>query len=579
MGVAMVVIVAVIAVFLVRLVDIQIVQANALNQASYDNMSHNTVAFGQRGDIVDRDGQVLASAVMRYTITLSPKQAAGFDRVVDKDAKTTESVTVEQAAQELATATGQTPEAVLALITTDPTSDYAVVAKEVDLAVFNAVRALDIPWIYYESNQSRTYPQGSVGGNLVGFVGTDGDALAGLEALDDSCLAGTDGIVSSELGADGVRIPGSTVTTKEAKDGGQLVTTINSDLQYFSQEVLAQRVQEVGGESGTATVMDSKTGELLAVAEYPTVDPNNRDATPAEYRGSQAFTAPFEPGSTFKTFTAAALVDAGLATPTTQVLAPFEYDAPNGAIIRDSFVHPDQRLTFAGVMQQSSNTGISQLSEAMTLQQRWDYMKKFHLGQPSEVGFLGEEDGTIRTPEEWDNQTAYNTTFGQGLTVTAVQLASIYQTIANGGVRMPVSLVSGCKQTDGTVTDVPSTTGEQVISASAAEQTIQMLETVATTGYAAPDVAVPGYRVATKTGTAEMSDGNGEYGHLYLTSLSGLAPADNPRFVVSVTVSKPVTITSGLAAAPVFQKIMSQVLKMYRVPPSTDSAPDIPTTY
>ncbi len=577
-AVAVFAVVAVVAVFVVRLVTIQIVQADELNAASFDKFSAQTSTYGLRGDIVDDDGTVLATSVLRYDVTASPLSVAAFDRTAADG--TTSTVTPDQAAAEIAAVTGQTAEQVLAILTADPTSNFAYVIRNIDVDAFRAIRDLQIPWLYYSSEPQRTYPNGAVAGSVVGFVGSDGAAQAGVEQMEDQCLTGTDGLETYQRGADGVAIPGTTETAVEAVQGGTAVLTLDSDLQWFAQQTLAARVQEVGGEWGTVVVQEVKTGKLLAVADYPSVDPNNLDATPAEDRGSIAFQAPFEPGSTFKALTAASVLDAGAANVGTQVEAPFIYTDANGASTRDSEFHTDPlRLTFAGVIQESSNTGTAMLGELLSSEQRYDYMEKFHMTTPSEVGFPAESGGILAPWDQWDDQTNLTTTFGQGVSTTAVQIASLYQTLGNDGVRLPVQLVEGCRQADGTMTDVPDATGEQVVSSQAANDTVNMLETVVTGGYAKADLQIPGYRVAAKTGTAQMSDGSGAYGDSYITSLAGLAPADDPQYVVSVTIAKPVTIESALAAAPVFQKVMSQVLKENRVLPSTEPAPDLPTTY
>ncbi len=575
-------VVAVVAVFVVRLVTIQIVQADTLNAASFDKLSASTSIYGLRGDIVDADGTVLATTVLRYGVTASPKSVTDFTRTAADG--TTSTVTPTQAAAEIAAITGQTADQVYGTLTADPTSNFAYVVKDIDVDAFRAIRDLGIPWLYYESNPVRTYPNGAVAGSVVGFMGEDGEGKptgsAGVEQIDNQCLVGTDGLETYERGADGVAIPGSTVTTTQAVDGGTAVLTLDSDLQWFSQQALVDRIKETGAAWGTVVVQEVKTGKLLAVADYPSVDPNNIDGTPSTDRGSIAFQAPFEPGSTFKALTAASVLDAGLANVGTQVEAPYIYTDPNGASTRDSEFHVDPlRLTFAGVMQESSNTGTAMLGELLTPEQRYNYMQAFHIGSSSEVGFPGESGGILSPWDQWDDQTNLTTTFGQGVATTAVQMASVYQALGNGGVRLPVQLVEGCRQPDGTMTQVPDATGTQVVSPSAATDTINMLETVVTGGYAKADLQIPGYRVAAKTGTAQMSDGNGAYGSSYVTSLAGLAPAEDPQYVVSVTIAKPVTIESALAAAPVFQKIMSQVLKEKRVLPSTEPGPDLPTTY
>lgn len=570
-----------VAVFVVRLVDIQVVRAEALSADSLGNRSVAQPIYGSRGDIVDASGVVLAGTVMRYNITLSPRNAKEFDRSTDAGDVT---VTVAQAAAEVGALTGQTGDEILKIIAdslaADKDSDYAVVVRAVDVSVFRAIDTLDIPWMYAEKNPSRVYPGGAVAGNLVGYVSSGGEAQAGIELGQDACLASTNGTETYEKGADGVRLPQSTVTTARAKDGGDVVTTIDSDLQWFVQQVLAEQAIATGAAWGNVVVQEVKTGKLVAVADYPSVDPNNVNGTPdADDRGSRAFTAPFEPGSTYKALTTASVLDAGAATPLSRVVAPYRYLPPNGANVNDSSNHPDLNLTLTGVMIESSNTGMSKFGELISDQQRYDYMTRFGVGSASESGFLAEESGNLHPYEDWDNQTKYATMFGQGLTTTAIQVSSIYQTLANNGVRMPVQLVAGCRHADGTMTDVPETVGTPVVSPTAARDTADILEMVYQKGWLSKTWEIPGYRVASKTGTAQMPDGQGGYTKGYLVSVSGFAPADDPQYVVSVSLADPVKLNSSAASAPVFQEVMSQVLKKYRAVPSGATAPALPGTW
>ncbi|MCI4658612.1 MULTISPECIES: peptidoglycan D,D-transpeptidase FtsI family protein [Cryobacterium] len=572
---------AIVALFVVRLVDIQVVRADTLSADSLGNRSVEQPIYGSRGDIVDANGVVLAGTVMRYNITLSPRNAVEFTR---KTAAGDQTVTVAQAAAEVGAITGQTGDAILAIISSslaaDPASDYAIVTKAVDVSVFRAVDALEIPWIYFEKKPGRVYPDGAVAGNLVGFTSSEGEAQAGLELGQDSCLASTNGTETYEKGADGVRLPQSTVTEKAAVDGGDVVTTIDSDLEWFVQQALAKQAQATGAAWGTVVVQEVKTGKLVAVADYPSVDPNNVNGTAnPDDRGSRAFTASFEPGSTFKALTAASVLDAGKATVGTQVVAPYRYLPGNGANINDSSGHADLHLTLTGVLIESSNTGMSKFGELLTDKQRYDYMTKFGLGTETEAGFPAEDTGILHPYDEWDPQTKYATMFGQGLTTTALQVSSIYQTIANKGVRMPVQLVAGCRQADGTMTNVPAAAGTQVVSASAAHDTSDMLEMVYQKAWLSKVWNIPGYRVATKTGTAQMPDGHGGYTHGYLVSVSGFAPADDPEYVVSVSLADPVKLNTSAAPAPIFQEVMSQVLKKYRAVPSGAPAPALPGTW
>lgn len=576
---------AIVGVFFGRLVDIQVVQAASLTEKSVGKRSIESPIYSARGDILDSKGTILADSVMRYDVTAAPRFVKEFKRT---DPASDESVliSVDQAVAEIADITGQKPGEVLDAVTADPAANFAYIAKKVDTTQLRALKALDIPWVYYELHPARTYPNGAVAGNLIGFVGAENEAQAGVELASNECLANTDGVETYERGGDGVRIPGSTVTEKAAKNGSDLLLTIDGDLQWFVQKALGAQAKAVGASWGTVVVQDVKTGELLAVADWPSVDPNNVNRTDSADLGSRAFTAPFEPGSTFKTLTAASLLDAGLVTPSTQVEAPYRFTTDDGADVNDSAWHDTMYLTLAGVLKESSNTGMSKLGLLMSEEKRYRYMQKFGLGQRTEVDFgaegtgsLGELDSDDKSDPHWDVQSNLATMFGQGLTTTAVQMASVYQTIGNGGVRMPVSLVAGCRAEDGTLTDVPSTKGTRVISEKAARDTVDMLENVATKGWLADYIKIPGYRLATKTGTAQQPDGHGGYTKSYLVSLAGLAPADDPRYVVSVSLADPVKMNTSQATAPLFRDVMTQVLKSYRVVPSGSSSPDLATNY
>jgi len=571
---------AVVAIFVVRLVDIQVVRAETLSADSLGNRSVEEIVYGPRGDILASDGDVLAGSVMRYNITISPRNAKKFTRTTDAGEV---EVTVAQAAAEIGAVTGQTGDEILAIIAdsleADPDSDFAFVAKKVNVDALRAIKELKVPWIYPRTNPSRVYPNGAVAGNIVGFVSGEGTAQAGLEVGQDACLASTNGVETYEKGADGVRIPGSTVTVKRVVGGGDVVTTIDTDLQWYAQQVLADQALATGAAWGTVVVQEVKTGNLVAVADYPTVDPNNVSASDPRNRGSRAFTDSFEPGSTFKTLTAASVLDAGKATVRTGVVAPYRYLPDKGGNINDSHRHADEKLTMTGVLIESSNTGMAKFGEMLSDRERYDYMKKFGVGASTEAGFPRETTGILHPYQNWEPQTAYATMFGQGLTTTALQVASIYQTIANDGVRMPVRLVEGCRQADGTVENKAPSNGSRVISAGAANDTSDVLEEVYQNSWVAAKWEIPGYRVAAKTGTAQMPNGNGGYSRGYLVSVSGFAPADDPQYVVSVSLADPVKMNTSAASAPVFQKVMSQALKKYRAVPSGTPAPDLPANW
>jgi cell division protein FtsI (penicillin-binding protein 3) len=574
LALAIVVVFAIVGVFAARLVDIQLVQADQLNADSLSKRAISIPTYAARGKIIDSNGVVLADTVNRYDVTASPENIAligsgGFTRKAKDGTKST--VTVMEAATEIATLTKQDPATVFQTLTKHPTSNYALVTKEVDTATMRAIGALDIPGIYFQLHPARTYPDGSVAGSLVGYMNTDGPG-GGLELGDNKCLQSTDGSSTYEQGADGVQIPGSVVTTKASTPGGTLKLTIDSDLQWFAQQAIAEQGTAIGAQSGTAIVLRVKDFHLMAVADWPSVDPNNINGTPIGNVGSLAFSAQYEPGSVFKAMSAATIIDTGTGTSTMQATVPWHWVSPEGAIVNDFAPHPIQHLTLTGVLQNSSNVGISMLGSQVPEKTRLEYMKRFGLDQTTAVKFLGEATGSIQ-PLPWDSQTHYNVLYGQGVSATALQVAQIFGTLGNGGLRLPTTLVESCTKPDGTVTDVPSTTGIRVVSETTAKTVTNMLESVVQGGDLSQAVKIPGYRVAGKSGTAEVAS-NGRYTGDRVVSFAGIAPAENPQYVVVVTYTKPATMKSSAAAAPTFKKIMSQVLTKYRVPPSTT-----PSTY
>ncbi|MFN4001582.1 peptidoglycan D,D-transpeptidase FtsI family protein [Microcella sp.] len=576
----MLVLAIVLSSFIVRLVDIQVVRAQELADESEARRSIPLTIYGARGDIVDASGVVLADSVYRYDITISPRFVKDYT-LTDPETGEKTAHTVAEALAAVAAIVEGDPAAMLAEIQAqladDPADDHAYLARRVTTEQFQAVRELRIPWVYWERLPSRTYPNGQIAGNLVGFLGTDGPQT-GLERRLDECLAATHGTSTYERGADGVRLPGTTVVQQEAVDGGTLQLTIDADVQWFAQQTIAEQAIAIGADWATAWVVRVDDGHIIAAADWPTVDPNDVDGTAVDNLGSRSFSSPFEPGSVIKSLTFAALIDAGVTTPRDQVIAPGRLPTIANYSITDAWAHDDLRLTTTGVLMRSSNTGTSVLSSRLSVQQRHDYLAKFGIGQETAVDFLGESSGRLGDPDTIDGHGALTQMFGQGMSATSAQIASAYQTLGNGGVRLPLTLVAGCEHADGTVTHTPPTEGVRAVSESAADQTLAMMQSVATDSAIASLIDIPGYRVAAKTGTAEVAR-NGRYTDDRIISVAGIAPADDPEFVVVVTYGKPDTMKTSATAAPTFRSIMTQVLTTFRVAPSSEPAPRLPTTW
>ncbi|HEY4152807.1 MAG TPA: penicillin-binding protein 2, partial [Pseudolysinimonas sp.] len=565
---------ALVAMFVIRLVDIQLVQAEQLTQAADSRQVRSVTTYGVRGNIVDSNGVVLADSVDRFDITASPKNAVpksgtdGFVRTAKDGTKT--KVTMTDAIAEISQITGVDQATLYAAVTTNPDSDFVYLVRAVTLSVFDKVKALKIPWVYSEPHPSRTYPNGAVAANLVGFIGTDGP-LAGTELKQNACLASTNGSSTYETGADGVRLPGSTVVTKPAVDGGTITLTIDSNLQWFAQQTLAQQVQATGSDWGTAMVVRVSDGHIMADADYPTIDPNDLNSAARDATGARSFSSPYEPGSIMKPATVAGLVDKGLVTATTHVDVPsrFTDGLPPGYYIKDSFAHGDMHMTVAGVIMNSSNIGIAELSKLESEKDRYANLKAFGFGTRTTVSFLGESAGVLTSPSKVDAITTVTQQFGQGMSATSAQVASMYQTIGNDGKKVPLTLIQSCTAVDGTVSYPNSGATTQVVSPFAAQQVREMMETVTTQGYLHRQITIPGYRIAAKTGTAQVSNGHGAYGTDYIVSVAGLIPADKPQYAVIVTLAKPDTIKTSAAAAPAYATIMKQVIKTFRIKPST----------
>ncbi len=572
--------VIVLAIFAFRLIDLQIVEAPKIDAISYSNRAVSRVLPAFRGEIIDNAGKVLARTIYKYDVNAAPDIVGPF---VHKSNGQDINVTVDQAAGQIASLLGMQQSEVMAKII--GTTKYSQIAKAVDASTYLAIKNLGIPWLFFDPRPSRVYPNGATAGNILGFLDPDGNPLEGIELAQNSCLAGKDGEETYEKGVDGIRIPDSAVTTKAAVPGKEIKLTINSDLQYFAQQILTANVAKLKADWGTAIVIDAKTGNILVAADAPTYDPNNPSASPADNRGSRAFRTSFEPGSTMKMVTAATAIDTGKVTPETHFYAPYGLTIPNsnGYRVTDSEVHPTSKLTVAGVLRDSSNTGAMQIGNLVPWQTRYAYLQKFGIGSKPGSGFPGESAGLLNTTTTWSNDIVkrYVSTFGQGISVTPLQSAMAYQAIANNGIRLQPNLVQGCVDASGIMTPVvPTKAPVRVVSAATARSTMDILEKVVEQGPIGRYAQIPGYRVGGKTGTAQIIDpATGRYGNLHAISFIGMAPMDNPQFVVAVTAFKSRTVSNSLGATPIFKAIMQQVLRTYRVPPSTTKSANIATEW
>jgi cell division protein FtsI (penicillin-binding protein 3) len=374
----------------------------------------------------------------------------------------------------------------------------------------------------------------------------------------------------------GNRIPLGDNNVVAPKSGDDLALTIDRDVQWYTQRVVRSAVQRSGGSSGAAVVMDSRTGELLALADYPSFDANQPTLSPKRDLGSRALRDVYEPGSVEKVLTASALIDAGKVTPDTRITVPSELRRQD-RVIHDYFDHGKLRLTLTGVIAKSSNIGTVLAATQFSHRELYDYLRKFGLGSRTGVGVHGESGGVLNDWRTWSQINQDTIAFGQGLAVNAVQMAAAVNVVANGGSYVRPSLVRGEARTSaGDVVGSDTSIERRVISARAARLTAGMMEAVTNpdTG-TAPAAGIEGYRVAGKTGTAQRVGKTCRcYDGTFTVSFAGFAPADSPRFLVYVVVQDPKNGGGGgSVGGPAFHKIMSYLLTKYAVPPTGSAAP------
>lgn len=562
-----------------KLVLVQGLDLGGYAQAATNQLTQTQTLAANRGQIVDAKGEVLAQSVVRYDIVIDQvNNVAGTEfKRINPTTKAVEDISRDQGLSDLAGALSMKVEDIRKLAT--GTAKYMVLAKAMTPEVEAKVAGLRIPGVGSVPIEQRVYPKGQVAGNIVGFTGESGETggkvggNAGIEQTFNEQLTGQDGSRTYQRGRDGIVIPNAPAQVKPAVNGETVKLTINSDIQYMAQQAISNQVQNLKAQWGNIVVIEAKTGNVIAIAEDKTVDPNNPGATPAESRGSRAVTNAIEPGSTEKTVTAAAAIQEGKVAPDTKLTIPPTYTI-DGQTFADAEPHGTINRTFAGVIGESLNTGTVMVGSQLSPQQRYDYLTKFGVGQASGIPLPGDAKGILATPDKWDGRQQYTVLFGQGVAQTPLQTAMIYQAIANNGVRLQPRLVDSVIDADGKETKMPGAAATNVISPNSAQQMRDILEGVATQ-YPYNKLSIPGYRIGGKTGTAETPGANGTFDG-YTASFVGMAPMDDPEYVVLVTVQRPQGNIFGITQGPVFNSVMGQVLQDYSVPPSTTPPVKLP---
>jgi cell division protein FtsI (penicillin-binding protein 3) len=549
-------IIFVLSLFAGRLIQLQGMESGSYRKLAVQEREHPIVLPALRGSITGANGQVLAMTVTTYLVWADPPQIAVAKR--------------QHVAAALAGPLGMTPAAILSLIQHPTSRQYVVLAKGVPAPASAQITAMGLPGIYQTGSSARSYPEGTVAANIIGFTGNSNGVIkggAGLEEADNALLAGRPGSEQVQFGADGQQIPLAGGSDHPVVNGSSLRLTIVPALQYAAEQACASQVKKTKADNCTIVIIQPHTGAVLAMAQWPTFNPatitNAAQATDIPVQNV------FQPGSTAKVITASAAFERGGQTPMSAYTIPYQI-TEGGQVIHDAEWAPGERYTIAGIIAHSSNIGMSQVAKHISPQVQYDYLRAFGLGQPSGIGLPGESQGLLPPVSQWAADTRYTLSFGQGVAVTALQMAEVYATIANGGVRVQPTLIEGTTNSAGKYTPAAPSPSRRVIQAKTASDLLQILQQVPAIDAAGaqPWGIIPGYAIAAKTGTSQESNGTCDL-CVYGSSFIGIAPGNAPQLVVSVNVQHPRKggYYGDVIAGPVFYQVMKDALATLQIPP------------
>ncbi|SHG61408.1 cell division protein FtsI (penicillin-binding protein 3) [Jatrophihabitans endophyticus] len=546
-----------------RLVQLQGVDHRDLAGAAAAQRVDTVTLHAMRGQIVDRDGTPLAYTSNAQDVTVDPTQVPADQR--------------DRYALALAPVLGEEHATVMKALATK--GRYAVLATALSPARAAKVTALGLHGIYTQATTQRQYPGGTTGANIVGTVHSDGSGAAGIESRYNAVLAGKDGSQTYSVDNVGNVNPSTRAVTEPARNGATVALTIDQNLQFTAQQLLDADVKKSGARGATMAALDVKTGQVLALASSGTFDARNPDTIDSDAPINPPVMAAFEPGSVQKAITFAAALQERTITPKTSLSVPWAVHM-GGVKVSDAWYHPTERFTATGVLAESSNVGTLKIAEKLGPQKWLRYEQAFGVGQKTGVELPGESPGYLPPYKDWSDSTFANLPFGQGQSMTVLQLASIYQTLANDGVRVPPRVVSSVTSADGSQQKTATPKGVRAVTAQTARTVRTMLESVTLPGGTGVKAAIPGYRVAGKTGTAQQPDPNngGRYSDsMYWDTFAGMVPADNPQFVIAIMVDNPAHgLEGGDVAAPLFHDLATYELQHAQVPPTGSHSTHVP---
>jgi cell division protein FtsI (penicillin-binding protein 3) len=570
-----------------QLFYLQVPRAAGLRVEAAGQLKVTDVEKAVRGSIVDRNNDQLAFTIEARALTFQPRRIhKQLAEAKQKNAKAPDpQQRLHDIAKEVALRLNNKPDQATVFKKVNSDETFVYLARAVDPAIATAITT-KFPEVGAERQDLRQYPGGSLAANIVGGIDWDGHGLLGLEDSLDAVLAGTDGSVTYDRGSDGVVIPGSYRNRHKAVDGSTVQLTIDNDIQFYVQQQVQLAKNASGARNVSAVVLDAKSGEVLAMANDNTFDPSQDIGRQGDRQlGNLAVSSPYEPGSVNKVITASSVIEYGLTNPDEVLSVPGSIHM-GGVTVHDAWNHGVMPYTTTGVFGKSSNVGTLMLAQRVGPERWFDMLKKFGLGQRTNVGLPGESAGLVPPIDQWSGSTFSNLPIGQGLSMTLLQMTGMYQTIANDGLRMPPRIIKATVAPDGTRTEEPRPEGVRVVSPQTAQTVRNMLRAVVQRdpmGYqqgTGPAAAVEGYQISGKTGTAQQINPacGCYYDDVYWITFAGMATTDNPRYVVGIMMDNPQRSSDGApghTAAPLFHNIAAWLLQRENVPLSPDPGPPL----
>ncbi len=602
-SVVLVLVIVIVALIMGRLFFVELAWGDRFRAQAQAQRSVKQTVVAHRGAITDRSGKELAFTMQAKTLTVSPvvlrkelfeqskNEVASRHNVAVNEVDNREvTEAVEQKLQKMAR---DIPQMVKDSKATDHSSysersildklhaesNYEVLVRNVDPTLAQTV-AETFHGVAADPQPLRVYPNGAIGENVLGRVSMDGIGQYGFEEWGDEWLHGADGIQSQEISTHGEMIPGTYKEERVKRDGSQVQLTLDADLQTYVQQQVEQSMKNSLAKGINVVVLDAKSGEVLAMANDSTSNPNE-DYAAEEQAGKRndnpSISTPFEPGSVAKVITAAATIEEGLTRPDEVLQVPGSIEMA-GVTVSDAWEHGIVPYTTTGIFGKSSNVGTLMLAQRLGEERFNSYLKKFGIGASTGIELLGESEGLVPELKDWSGGTFANLPIGQGMSWTALQLASVYQTMANGGVRIQPRIVKSVTDPEGeemSVSAPPEKT--RVVSEQTARTVVDMFRATTQSDPSgvqsgtAPTAGITGYQTSGKTGTAQKVDPEtGAYSlSRYWITFAGLAPANDPRFVVAIMMDEPQRSsdgTGGQSAGPLFKEIASWILNRDNIP-------------